>query len=197
MATLQHLRVPWLWHLMDDVPVALCRLYGPAGRAAPARGRPPARRPVPGLLAAAGRRDRGGRGPAPARRRGRAQLGGRRAPRAPGPTSTGRARPSGSCGRPDQPEQGGRPPHRGRRQAPRPGLRGTSRSTSTATPTTPTSRPWPGSGGWRGTSPSRGRGPRRSWPGSTRATTSSPSRPGTASRSPSPRWRPPGGAASR
>jgi glycosyltransferase involved in cell wall biosynthesis len=25
MATLQHLRLPWLWHLMDDVPVALCR----------------------------------------------------------------------------------------------------------------------------------------------------------------------------
>jgi glycogen(starch) synthase len=29
MATLQHLKLPWLWHLMDDVPVALCR---PGGR---------------------------------------------------------------------------------------------------------------------------------------------------------------------
>ncbi|WP_435011084.1 glycosyltransferase family 4 protein [Tundrisphaera lichenicola] len=29
MGALQHLRVPWLWHLMDDVPVALCR---PGGR---------------------------------------------------------------------------------------------------------------------------------------------------------------------
>jgi glycosyltransferase involved in cell wall biosynthesis len=28
MAALQHLRVPWLWHLMDDVPLALCRLSG-------------------------------------------------------------------------------------------------------------------------------------------------------------------------
>ncbi len=28
MATLQHLRLPWLWHLMDDVPVALCRSGG-------------------------------------------------------------------------------------------------------------------------------------------------------------------------
>jgi glycogen(starch) synthase len=28
MATLQHLGVPWLWHLMDDVPLALCRLGG-------------------------------------------------------------------------------------------------------------------------------------------------------------------------
>jgi glycogen(starch) synthase len=28
MATLQHLKLPWLWHLMDDVPVALCRLSG-------------------------------------------------------------------------------------------------------------------------------------------------------------------------
>jgi glycosyltransferase involved in cell wall biosynthesis len=28
MATLQHLGVPWLWHLMDDVPVALCKLGG-------------------------------------------------------------------------------------------------------------------------------------------------------------------------
>ena len=28
MATLQHLGVPWLWHLMDDVPLALCRPGG-------------------------------------------------------------------------------------------------------------------------------------------------------------------------
>ena len=28
MATLQHLRLPWVWHLMDDVPVALCRFNG-------------------------------------------------------------------------------------------------------------------------------------------------------------------------
>ncbi|WP_435011085.1 glycosyltransferase family 4 protein [Tundrisphaera lichenicola] len=28
MGALQHLRIPWLWHLMDDVPVALCRLSG-------------------------------------------------------------------------------------------------------------------------------------------------------------------------
>jgi glycogen(starch) synthase len=28
MATLQHLRLPWLWHLMDDVPVSLCRFNG-------------------------------------------------------------------------------------------------------------------------------------------------------------------------
>jgi len=28
MATLQHLGIPWLWHLMDDVPLALCRLGG-------------------------------------------------------------------------------------------------------------------------------------------------------------------------
>ena len=28
MAALQHLQVPWLWHLMDDVPVQLCRLNG-------------------------------------------------------------------------------------------------------------------------------------------------------------------------
>ena len=28
MATLQHLKVPWLWHLMDDVPVAICRPNG-------------------------------------------------------------------------------------------------------------------------------------------------------------------------
>jgi len=28
MATLQHLQVPWLWHLMDDVPVQLCRTRG-------------------------------------------------------------------------------------------------------------------------------------------------------------------------
>jgi glycosyltransferase involved in cell wall biosynthesis len=28
MATLQHLGVPWLWHLMDDVPVSLCKLGG-------------------------------------------------------------------------------------------------------------------------------------------------------------------------
>jgi glycosyltransferase involved in cell wall biosynthesis len=28
MATLQHLRVPWLWHLMDDVPIELCKLSG-------------------------------------------------------------------------------------------------------------------------------------------------------------------------
>ena len=28
MAALQHLKVPWLWHLMDDVPVALCRPNG-------------------------------------------------------------------------------------------------------------------------------------------------------------------------
>ena len=28
MAALQHLQVPWLWHLMDDVPVQLCRSNG-------------------------------------------------------------------------------------------------------------------------------------------------------------------------
>ena len=28
MAALQHLRVPWVWHLMDDVPVQLCRSDG-------------------------------------------------------------------------------------------------------------------------------------------------------------------------
>ena len=28
MAALQHLGIPWLWHLMDDVPVALCQLGG-------------------------------------------------------------------------------------------------------------------------------------------------------------------------
>ncbi len=28
MGTLQHLQVPWLWHLMDDVPVQLCRTRG-------------------------------------------------------------------------------------------------------------------------------------------------------------------------
>ncbi len=28
MATLQHLGVPWLWHLMDDVPLELCKLGG-------------------------------------------------------------------------------------------------------------------------------------------------------------------------
>jgi glycogen synthase len=28
MAALQHLGVPWLWHLMDDVPLALCRIGG-------------------------------------------------------------------------------------------------------------------------------------------------------------------------
>ncbi len=28
MAALQHLGVPWLWHLMDDVPLALCRQGG-------------------------------------------------------------------------------------------------------------------------------------------------------------------------
>ena len=28
MAALQHLGVPWAWHLMDDVPVELCRLAG-------------------------------------------------------------------------------------------------------------------------------------------------------------------------
>jgi len=30
MATLQHLRLPWLWHLMDDVPLTLCHLAGRA-----------------------------------------------------------------------------------------------------------------------------------------------------------------------
>jgi len=28
MAGLQHLGIPWLWHLMDDVPLALCRIGG-------------------------------------------------------------------------------------------------------------------------------------------------------------------------
>jgi len=28
MATLRHLQVPWLWHLMDDVPIQLCRSRG-------------------------------------------------------------------------------------------------------------------------------------------------------------------------
>ena len=28
MATLQHMPVPWVWHLMDDVPVQLCRTRG-------------------------------------------------------------------------------------------------------------------------------------------------------------------------
>ena len=28
LATLQHLRVPWVWHLMDDVPIQLCRQQG-------------------------------------------------------------------------------------------------------------------------------------------------------------------------
>ncbi len=28
MATLQHLGIPWLWHLMDDVPLELCKLGG-------------------------------------------------------------------------------------------------------------------------------------------------------------------------
>jgi len=28
MATIQHLKLPWLWHLMDDVPVSLCRSGG-------------------------------------------------------------------------------------------------------------------------------------------------------------------------
>ena len=28
MAAIQHLKLPWLWHLMDDVPVALCRQGG-------------------------------------------------------------------------------------------------------------------------------------------------------------------------
>ena len=28
MATLQHLKVPWAWHLMDDVPVSICRYNG-------------------------------------------------------------------------------------------------------------------------------------------------------------------------
>ena len=28
MACLQHLRVPWVWHLMDDVPLMLCRSHG-------------------------------------------------------------------------------------------------------------------------------------------------------------------------
>ncbi len=60
MATVQHLRLPWVWHLMDDVPVQLCRLGRAGHRAAVARGRPPARRPLPGLLAPTRRRDRGG-----------------------------------------------------------------------------------------------------------------------------------------
>jgi glycogen synthase len=30
MAALQHLRLPWLWHLMDDVPISLCRFNGRA-----------------------------------------------------------------------------------------------------------------------------------------------------------------------
>ena len=28
MAALQHLGIPWAWHLMDDVPLALCRQGG-------------------------------------------------------------------------------------------------------------------------------------------------------------------------
>ena len=28
MACLNHLRVPWVWHLMDDVPLMLCRSHG-------------------------------------------------------------------------------------------------------------------------------------------------------------------------
>ncbi len=28
MATLHHLRIPWVWHLMDDVPLMLCRSAG-------------------------------------------------------------------------------------------------------------------------------------------------------------------------
>lgn len=28
MATLHHLGIPWVWHLMDDVPLSLCRLSG-------------------------------------------------------------------------------------------------------------------------------------------------------------------------
>ena len=28
MATLQHLGVPWLWHLMDEVPITICRIMG-------------------------------------------------------------------------------------------------------------------------------------------------------------------------
>ncbi len=28
MATLQHFEIPWLWHLMDDVPLMLCRYGG-------------------------------------------------------------------------------------------------------------------------------------------------------------------------
>jgi glycogen synthase len=35
MATLRHLGVPWLWHLMDDLPLELCRLGVGAGPVEP------------------------------------------------------------------------------------------------------------------------------------------------------------------
>ena len=39
MATLRHLGVPWLWHLMDDVPLALCRPGGRKRRSSPCSAR--------------------------------------------------------------------------------------------------------------------------------------------------------------
>ena len=35
MGALQHLKVPWVWHLMDDVPVSICRFNGQVIEAAP------------------------------------------------------------------------------------------------------------------------------------------------------------------
>ncbi len=96
MATLQHLGVPWLWHLMDDVPVALCRL---GGRVVEPLLREVDRQldgTLPGLLAAAGRGDRGRRvsGSGPTSRS--CPTGSSARPRPLGPGSTSPARRSGS-----------------------------------------------------------------------------------------------------
>ena len=112
MATIQHLKLPWLWHLMDDVPVSLCRSGGRVIEPLAQGGRPPARRPVPGLLAAARRRDRGARRPAPAGRRGALELGRRRPARRPGGVLQAGADAPGDRGRPDRAAQGDRRPDR-------------------------------------------------------------------------------------
>ena len=123
MATLQHLRVPWLWHLMDDVPVALCRFDGrviePLLREVD--------RQLDGRYLACSRQlvdeiEAGG-----VRLRPDVEVvpnwvvGEPPAPRAefyrPGQTLADHRR------RPDRPAQGGRPPDRGRRQGPRAGVR--------------------------------------------------------------------------
>ena len=197
MATLQHLKVPWLWHLMDDVPVAICR---PNGRVIAPLLREVDRqldgrylacsRQLVDEVEAAGVRLRPGVEVVP-----NWVVGG--APHAPHQLLPPRTDSQGHRRGADQREQGGRLHHRDRRHAPEAGHRAVLDRLlrQRRRPLFPGPGERPGAG--RARHVQGVAAPGRAGPALPPSTTSSPSQPGLASRSPSPPWRPRGEAASR